>query len=681
MDTNSNNRLTATTWGTLLIILILTVISVGIYAPIKDYAFKDDTQQYLESDNFVLTLTDLTRYLNQPEDQSYYHRFENLKNIKYYIGHVDADENKTKVISNISLISDDTNSKLRQEINNSQFYLQVKFDEKGNSTIESSQGNGFNKDFFINRLLSRSENGLEEYANLEIAYTIPKNIGQYDDIFTYEVKSYNLVQYMILILTIGAISILLLTVIAFAIPYSSQKRVSIIRVFNKMFLELKLLAWFPGLFLTFGILPTGYNPNRATDYVHIIYDANQYFYLIGIPVTFALSLLIYLSICYIKYVYNEGIKEGLIKNSFIGKAFFYAVDNIKKLSEQVIEIDMAKEYHKKFMMLLGINLLTLWIIASAGALGLILAIVYTIFLFKYFIKMLDKVRTLNFATKQLAQGNFDIVLEEDFGILNPISKNLSNIKDGFKVAVDKEVKSQNLKNELISNVSHDLKTPLTSIITYVDLLKNEDTTNETQREYIDVLDKKSHRLKVLIEDLFEASKASSGNVELYLEELDIVALLRQTLGELEETINNSSLDIKVNAPETKIICKLDGKRTYRVFENIMSNILKYSMPNSRVYIDVLENEKEVSFIFKNISAYEMNFDASEITERFTRGDESRTTEGSGLGLAIAKSLVELQNGSITITIDGDLFKLILSFNKSPGKPEGIDEADNSIAEA
>ena len=176
-------------------------------------------------------------------------------------------------------------------------------------------------------------------------------------------------------------------------------------------------------------------------------------------------------------------------------------------------------------------------------------------------------------------------------------------------------------------------------------------------------DKKGQRLKALIDDLFEASKASSGNIELYMEELDVVALLRQTLGELEERIINSKLEFKVNAPEAKIICKLDGKRTYRVFENIMSNILKYSMPSSRVYIDVVEHEKEVSFIFKNISAYEMNFDASEIMERFTRGDKARTTEGSGLGLAIAKSLVELQNGSMFITIDGDLFKLTVSFNK------------------
>ena len=216
------------------------------------------------------------------------------------------------------------------------------------------------------------------------------------------------------------------------------------------------------------------------------------------------------------------------------------------------------------------------------------------------------------------------------GILAPMAKNLNNIKQGFSVAVDKEIKSERMKTELISNVSHDLKTPLTSIITYVDLLKNEDVESDTQKEYIDVIDRKSRRLKILIEDLFEASKATSGNVDLNPENIDVIALFRQTLGELEEKINESNLQFRINAPENKVMCNLDGKRTYRVFENIISNILKYSMENSRVYIDVVENEKSIRFIFKNISSYEMNFDPSEIAERFTRGDRSRSTEGSGL---------------------------------------------------
>ena len=168
---------------------------------------------------------------------------------------------------------------------------------------------------------------------------------------------------------------------------------------------------------------------------------------------------------------------------------------------------------------------------------------------------------------------------------------------------------------------------------------------------------------MLIDDLFEASKATTGNIELHLEHLDIIALFRQTLGEMEEKINESTLQMKINLPEHKIICNLDGARTYRVFENILSNILKYSMPNTRVYVDAVENEKSVSLIFKNISAYEMNFHPSEITERLVRGDKSRHTQGSGLGLAIAKSLVELQQGSLTSKLTGIYLNWQLHFQR------------------
>ena len=317
---------------------------------------------------------------------------------------------------------------------------------------------------------------------------------------------------------------------------------------------------------------------------------------------------------------------------------------------------------EKFILLIIINFVVLMLINLAGpVLGTLLVIGYSAVLFNYGIKLLEKVSALNAASSQLAKGDFDLNLPEDMGILSSFANNLKNIKEGFKVAVEQELKSQNMKTQLITNVSHDLKTPLTSIITYVDLLKRGPGL-DTRREY-NILDKKSKRLQVLIDDLFEASRASTGNIELSPEELDIVALLRQTLGEMEEKINESSLTLRVNLPEHKIICNLDGARTFRVFENVLGNILKYSMPNSRVYIDALEDEKSVSLTFKNISAYEMNFHPSEITERLVRGDRARHTEGSGLGLAIAKSLVELQGGSLHIDIDGDLFKLTLTFPK------------------
>jgi len=473
-------------------------------------------------------------------------------------------------------------------------------------------------------------------------------------------------QYIMLILYIGAASLLFLAILSFAIPYSQQKKASIVELFNRAFIEFKALIWF----MFFGLIYLlanfslwGSDSGTIFNIATMLRDANLGFYLIGIPVTFILYSLIYLTITYIKHIYHTGFVSGFIKNSIFGKLLFYVIDVTKGVVNGLMEIDTKQDSHKNLLKLLGIHLILLGFISLSFPFGFFVAIVYTGFLFSYLVKIIDKAKALTKASSELSKGNFDVVVPEDMGILSPYARNLNNIKEGFKLAVEKEVRSQNMKTELISNVSHDLKTPLTSIITYIDLLKKEDIDEEAKKEYINILDKKSKRLKVLIEDLFEASKASSGNIELYLEKLDVVALLRQTLGELEEKINESSLQMRINLPENKIMCMLDGRKTYRIFDNILGNILKYAMPNSRVYINAEDKDNEISFTFKNISAYEMNFDPSEITERFTRGDKSRNTEGSGLGLAIAKSLVELQKGKLDISIDGDLFKLTVTFPK------------------
>ena len=220
-----------------------------------------------------------------------------------------------------------------------------------------------------------------------------------------------------------------------------------------------------------------------------------------------------------------------------------------------------------------------------------------------------------------------------------------------------------MKSELITNVSHDLKTPLTAIITYVDLLKKEGITEEERQSYIETLDLKSQRLKVLIEDLFEVSKANSGNVKMNFLEVDIVKLMKEVRVELADKIEQSNLDFRWNLPEEKVFLNLDGQRTYRIFENLLNNAIKYAMPFTRVYVDILNKESEVVITFKNMSAQELNFDADHLTERFVRGDSSRNSEGSGLGLAIAKSFTELQNGKFDINVDGDLFKVTICFWK------------------
>ncbi|MCD3296167.1 HAMP domain-containing sensor histidine kinase, partial [Clostridium botulinum] len=276
------------------------------------------------------------------------------------------------------------------------------------------------------------------------------------------------------------------------------------------------------------------------------------------------------------------------------------------------------------------------------------------------LKNIGKFNKILQGTKKMTEGDLNFTIDvKEKGALGELANNINNIKDGYDKAVKDEVKSQRFKSELITNVSHDLKTPLTSIINYVKLLQQEGLSEDEIKGYIGVLDRKAERLKVLIEDLFEASKVSSGAVELNIEKLDVVSLLKQALGEFDEKIQKSSLDFRIKLPDKSIYCELDGKKTWRLFENLISNILKYSQKNTRVYIDLQEKDNKAIITMKNIASYEMNFEPDEIFERFKRGDESRTTEGSGLGLAIANSIAELQGGKLDINVDGDLFKSIV----------------------
>lgn len=243
-----------------------------------------------------------------------------------------------------------------------------------------------------------------------------------------------------------------------------------------------------------------------------------------------------------------------------------------------------------------------------------------------------------------------------------MAENLNNIGHGLETAIQENVKSERLKTDLITNVSHDIKTPLTSIINYVDLIKRENITNEKVLGYLDVLEQKSYRLKTLTEDLVEASKASSGNMKLEISNIDFIELTQQTTGEFKEKFAIRHLEIVTKLPDEPVIIEADGRHLWRVLENLYNNAFKYSMPHSRVYIEISISENYAIFTIKNISENSLNFNAEDLTERFVRGDVSRATEGSGLGLSIAKSLTELQHGIFEIFIDGDLFKVQLKFS-------------------
>ena len=240
---------------------------------------------------------------------------------------------------------------------------------------------------------------------------------------------------------------------------------------------------------------------------------------------------------------------------------------------------------------------------------------------------------------------------------------VNDVSNGFSNAVQESLKSERLRTELITNVSHDIKTPLTSIINYVDLIKQENIEDEKVNEYIKVLDQKSQRLKKLIDDLVEASKASSGNVKLNIEEINLDELLKQVIGEFEDRFDEKKLTVDLNLPRENVKILADNRYMYRIIENLFSNISKYSMENTRVYIDLINTGYMIKLEIKNVSKEKLNISADELMQRFVRGDKSRYTEGSGLGLSIAESLAGLQNIKFKIEIDGDLFKAILQWDK------------------
>lgn len=263
------------------------------------------------------------------------------------------------------------------------------------------------------------------------------------------------------------------------------------------------------------------------------------------------------------------------------------------------------------------------------------------------------------ALQSVSEGNLQAEFSKDWGEFEPLKGELSKIQDGFTRAVAEEVKSQRMRTELITNVSHDLKTPLTAILTYTELLQGKNVTEKQREEYLAVLKRKSLRLKTLIEDLFEVSKASSGNVTFEREKVDICSLMRQVWLEYEDGAKAAGLTFRFQFPEEKIFLLLDGEKTCRIFDNLYTNILKYAMPDTRVYISAAREGEEVRIELKNISGTELNIPAESLTERFVRGDSARSSEGSGLGLAIARSFVEGQEGRMQIEIDGDLFKVTL----------------------
>ncbi len=298
-----------------------------------------------------------------------------------------------------------------------------------------------------------------------------------------------------------------------------------------------------------------------------------------------------------------------------------------------------------------------------GGVRIILWIFVNMIAFAIVLYVCMMVGQLKKASKKMAEGDLIAQVDTKYMVLDfqEIGKDMNQIATGMSIAVEERMKSERFKTELITNVGHDIKTPLTSIINYTDLIGKEEVENPRIQEYTGILLRQSERLKRLIEDLVEASKASTGNVEVYLAPCDIGVLLTQAVGEYEEKLKNAQLTIITTKPEEPVTITADGRLLWRVFDNLLNNICKYAQEGTRVYLAVMQHNNEVRIEFKNISRYELNITEDELMERFIRGDKSRHSEGNGLGLSIAKSLVEVQGGTMNLSIDGDLYKVILKF--------------------
>ena len=314
-----------------------------------------------------------------------------------------------------------------------------------------------------------------------------------------------------------------------------------------------------------------------------------------------------------------------------------------------------------------------YILQNIGVVGFVLSIIFNVVVAGLLLKEALQDQKLLDGMKKIEEGelNYQYDVESFGGFRKEFAQTLNGVNEVFLNSVMESMKNERMQTDLITNVSHDIKTPLTSIINYVELLKRENIENEKARGYIEVLEQKSHRLKHLTEDLVEASKISSGNIKLECMQIQMQEMIYQAGGEFTDKFEARGLKLIENMPQEPLFIRADGRRLWRVLENLFNNVAKYAMENTRVYVDLIDLGTEIKFSIKNISEQRLNIEAKDLTERFIRGDISRSTEGSGLGLSIAKNLTELQGGKFSIYLDGDLFRVTITFPKLEALPEDM----------
>ncbi len=699
---NKTKRIFSVVFITILLVLSTTVIS--LYDNVKDNITLKNNWNIAEFFNeefqyFTLAMVkevnpeyeifsykqevpeDIKQQINRTVSYALDSMKYNFQNDSYFVYSVKNSTTNENVMNNTEKISsNDDKSKYN-------FYSKMICDANGNWQVEGDINNEtFSYSETLTNLLfysglittydqtvididgnqiSVDDININRPTNLEITYIVPEKVEGYGYISSY-INSWEIYN------GFSAIALLtctvLLAIFIFCYPIRIVSEVNPFKTIKKWKAEFNAIWLFFGIVLLVSgcMVLMGHTING-----NLISFINKFDFINGLFVTVILNylmlfftlLVISVALFMIKYILVCGVWRYLKEDTLVGTCLSY----LKGKLDLISEIDLSSPINKTIMKYVLLNSLVVMIMILFWGFGIVLVIIYTFLVFFWLkdkiLKIQNDYNQLLDATHQLGQDNFQVDIDSDLGIFNSLKDEFNNIKVGFKKAVEEETKSQNMKNELISNVSHDLKTPLTCIKNYIVLLQDDTLSPQTRQEYINSLNQYVNRLTSLIEDLFEVSKANSGNIKLNLIELNIVALLEQTYTENKEVLESKNLTTIKNYANNEIKLNLDGDKTYRIFENLFTNISKYAMANSRVYLEIKERDDEVIIEFKNISATQMNFSAEEIIERFVRGDKSRHEAGSGLGLAIAKSFTEIQNGKFEIEIDGDLFKVIITFKK------------------
>lgn len=565
------------------------------YADDMHYSRIEDMKLYIKYKNKVITNLELTEETSS---------FDKIKSI------IENENNKKTSIVNGKVVSDTLS--IKQEAVEHFYDFNIQY-----YSIDGVIDEDYEYDYYTNEVITNI-NDFEIYSSYN-----EKIIESSFEQFLGKLEPYENLIYICIPVSILLI-IVCLTELVYIVGHENGSKDISLNGLDRIYYEIIFL-----IYCMVASIPLG-----------LTFEIFDY-YLMDLTISQSLSLIstVYIVIYIVSAIlFNTTLKrikaKQFLKTSVIGKCILLIWKYLKKAFKEVYDMvsDLKNSLPKTKQKIAIICLILILLPLIFNGFGIFLDVIIIALIIHKILKIVKSYEQIELKLQDMYEGNNDVVLLEDDvekEFKNSI-KYINDISNGFENAIQESMKSERLKTELITNVSHDIKTPLTSIINYVDLLKQEEINNEKAKEYIEILENKSYRLKKLTEDLVEASKASSGNIKLNIEKIDIVELLKQSIGEFEDKFTGNGLEIITNYSKENIYINADSRYLYRVVENMFSNIAKYALENSRVYIDIFEEGKKVSIIIKNISKNKLNISPDELMQRFVRGDKSRTTEGSGL---------------------------------------------------